>query len=104
MTPTRQAAPASKSVQRVPAYAWYVVTVLMLCYTLSFIDRQILTLLVAPIKKDLGISDTLVGLLQGFSFALFYAFMGLPLGRVVDTANRRNLIAAGILFWSFFTS
>jgi MFS family permease len=76
----------------------------MLCYTLSFIDRQILSLLVGPIKTDLGISDTRVGLLQGFSFALFYAVMGLPLGRVADVSNRRNLISAGILLWSFFTS
>ena len=92
------------SATRVSGYAWYVVIVLMLCYTLSFIDRQILSLLVAPIKKDLGISDTRVGLLQGFSFALFYATMGLPLGRIADFSNRRNLITAGILFWSFFTS
>jgi MFS family permease len=89
---------------RVSPYAWYVVTVLMLCYTLSFIDRQILSLLVAPIKTDLGISDTRVGLLQGFSFALFYALMGLPLGRIADLSNRRNLISIGILFWSFFTT
>jgi MFS family permease len=90
--------------RRVSPYAWYVVIVLMLCYTLSFIDRQILSLLVTPIKADLGISDTRVGLLQGFSFALFYALMGLPLGRIADVSNRRNLISAGILFWSFFTS
>jgi MFS family permease len=89
---------------RVPRYAWYVVTVLMLCYTLSFIDRQILSLLVTPIKTDLGISDTRVGLLQGFSFAVFYALMGLPLGRLADVRSRRNLISVGILFWSFFTS
>src|ERR1700730_16906577 len=92
------------SATRVSRYSWYVVAVLMLCYTLSFIDRQILSLLVTPIKTDLGISDTRVGLLQGFSFALFYALMGLPLGRIADVSNRRNLITAGILFWSFFTS
>jgi hypothetical protein len=61
------------------ARAWYVAAVLTLCYTASFLDRQILSLLVGPIKHDLKISDTLVGLLQGFSFALFYAAMGLPL-------------------------
>jgi MFS family permease len=94
MTPNRS--PVSR-------YAWYVVIVLMLCYTLSFIDRQILSLLVAPIKNDLGITDTSVGLLQGFSFALFYAAMGLPLGRIADVSNRRNLITAGILLWSVFT-
>src|SRR3984893_839250 len=92
------------SATRVSRYSWYVVAVLMLCYTLSFIDRQILSLLVTPIKTDLGISDTRVGLLQGFSFALFYALMGLPLGRIADTANRRNLISISIAFWSIFTA
>ncbi len=81
--------------------AWYAAVVLMLCYALSYVDRQILGLLVPQIKADLGISDTLMGLLQGFSFALFYAAMGLPLGRVADFANRRNLIAVCIAFWSF---
>jgi MFS family permease len=84
--------------------AWYAAVILMLCYTLSYIDRQILSLLVPFIKTDLKINDTLVGLLQGFSFALFYAVMGLPLGRVADSANRRNLISISIAFWSIFTS
>ena len=87
-----------------PAAAWYATIVLMLCYALSYVDRQILGLLVPQIKADLGISDTLMGLLQGFSFALFYAFMGLPLGRVADFANRRNLISICIAIWSFFTA
>jgi MFS family permease len=85
-------------------YAWYVTIVLMLCYTLSFVDRQILSLLVPQIKTDLGINDTRIGLLQGFSFALFYATMGLPLGRIADMTNRRNLIAICITFWSIFTT
>src|SRR5512143_2051736 len=76
----------------------------MLCYTLSFVDRQILSLLVPFIKADLKINDTLVGLLQGFSFALFYAVMGLPLGRWADSTNRRNLISVCIAFWSLFTA
>jgi MFS family permease len=84
--------------------AWYAAIVLMLCYALSYVDRQILGLLVPQIKADLGISDTLMGLLQGFSFALFYAVMGLPLGRIADFTNRRNLISICIAFWSFFTA
>ncbi len=87
-----------------PPYAWYVIGVLVVCNTLSFVDRQILSLLVAPIKHDLGISDTRVGLLQGLAFALFYTFMGLPIGRVADTRSRRNLISVGVLFWSFMTA
>ncbi len=85
-------------------YAWYVVFVLTGMYMFSFVDRQILSLLVPSIKKDLGVSDTQVGLLQGLSFALFYTFMGIPLGRLVDTCNRRNLVAVCIVVWSVFTS
>ena len=83
---------------------WYTAVVLMLCYALSFVDRAILGLLVPQIEADLKISDTMMGLLQGFSFALFYAVMGLPLGRIADRANRRNLISLCIAFWSFFTA
>jgi MFS family permease len=85
------------------AYCWYVVIILMACYTLSFIDRQILSLLVGPIKHDLGISDTRIGLLQGTAFAVFYTVLGLPLGRLADRSNRRNLIAAGVFLWSLMT-
>jgi MFS family permease len=85
-------------------YAWYVVIVLTGLYMLSFVDRTILSLLVGSIKRDLGISDTRIGLLQGLSFALFYTIMGLPLGRMADTRSRRNLIAAGVVVWSVFTS
>jgi MFS family permease len=84
-------------------YAWYVVIVLTALYMLSFVDRTILSLLVGSIKRDLGISDTRIGLLQGLSFALFYTIMGLPLGRLADTRSRRNLIAAGVVVWSIFT-
>jgi MFS family permease len=84
-------------------YAWYVVIVLTALYMLSFVDRTILSLLVGSIKRDLGISDTRIGLLQGLSFALFYTIMGLPLGRLADTRSRRNLIAACVVVWSFFT-
>jgi MFS family permease len=85
-------------------YSWYVVAVLTVCYTLSFIDRQILSLLVGPIKADLHISDTQVGLLGGLAFSLFYTLMGLPLGRMVDRYNRRNLVAIGVFFWSAMTA
>jgi len=85
-------------------YGWYVVGVLTLAYVFSFIDRQIFSLLVAPLRRDLGISDTQVSLLMGFSFALFYTFFGIPLGRLADTRSRRTIIAWGLLFWSAFTA
>ncbi len=85
-------------------YAWFVLVVLILLYTLSFIDRQILSLLVDPIQASLGIGDTAIGLLQGFAFAIFYTFMGIPLGRLADRASRRTLIAGGLAFWSLATA
>ncbi len=87
-----------------PAYSWYVVAVLLLAYTLSFIDRMILSLLVAPIRAALDISDTQVSLLIGLAFALFYTLLGLPLAWIADRFNRRNLIVAGIVVWSFMTA
>lgn len=87
-----------------PQRAWYLVGVLVLAYTFSFIDRQILGLLVNPIKRDLGINDFQVGLLGGLAFALFYTFMGLPIGRLADRASRRNIIVGGIVVWSLMTA
>ena len=87
-----------------PRYAWYVVGVLTLMYVFSFIDRQIFSLIVAPLRRDLGITDTQVSVLQGFSFALFYTFCGIPLGRLADKYSRRGLIACGLVAWSAFTS
>ncbi len=85
-------------------YEWYVVGALTSLYTLSFVDRTILGLLIGPIKAELGISDTQVGLLTGLAFSVFYTLVGLPLGRLVDTKNRRNLIALGLVVWCCFTS
>ncbi len=85
-------------------YAWYVVGVLTLAYVFAFVDRQILNLLVRPIRRDLGISDTQMSLLMGFSFAIFYAFFGFPLGRLADSKSRRTIIAVGMVLWSLLTA
>jgi MFS family permease len=84
-------------------YAWYVVAVLTLIYTFSFVDRQIFSLLVAPLRRDLGISDTQVSLLLGFSFAVFYTFFGILIGRLADMYSRRTIIAIGLVLWSVLT-
>lgn len=84
--------------------AWWAVAVLLLAYTVSFVDRMILSLLVPDIRASLGISDTQVSLLVGFSFAIFYTLLGLPLGRFADRGHRTRLISAGIAVWSFFTA
>lgn len=83
--------------------AWYMLGVLMIANILSFVDRQILVLLVQPIRVDLGISDTQISLLQGFAFTILYSLVGLPLGRYADRRNRRNLIIFGVAMWSLMT-
>ena len=84
--------------------AWYVVFVLMLAYVSSFIDRQILSLLVGPIKRDMKLSDTEVSFLMGLSFAIFYTVLGIPIGRLADRKNRRTIIMVGVAFWSLMTA
>ncbi len=85
-------------------YPWYVVVVLMLAMVVSFIDRQVITLLVAPIRADLGIGDTQMSLLMGFAFAIFYVTMGVPIARLADRYSRRTIIAVGIFLWSLATA
>ncbi len=77
--------------------------IFLVAYILSFIDRQILSLMVEPIKQDLGLSDLQVGLLQGLAFAALYAVIGIPIGMLADRVSRRKIIAAGVLFWSACT-
>ena len=78
---------------------------LTLAGTLSFIDRQILAVMIGPIKRDLGqLSDTEISLIIGLAFALIYALSTFPLARLADRANRRNIIAAGIFGWSAMTA
>jgi MFS family permease len=86
-----------------PLRATLLVITLMLALALSFVDRQILALLIDPIKSELGLSDTRFGVLQGMAFALFYIGFGIPLGRQADRGSRRNLIIFGILLWSIMT-
>jgi MFS family permease len=84
--------------------AWATVLVLLAAYALAFVDRQILTLLVEPIKRDLAITDTQFSLLSGLAFTLFYTVMGVPFGWLADRSSRRNLITVSIVFWSAMTA
>ena len=81
-------------------YGWYIVFVLSVCGVVAYIDRQIINLLVDGIKGDLLITDTQISLLQGFAFAVFYAVVAIPLGRLADSKNRRWLITIGIIAWT----
>jgi MFS family permease len=84
--------------------AWYSVAVLMLIYIFSFIDRTTISLIVDPMKRDLHISDTQIGMLQGSAFALLYTFLGLPIARLSDRHNRRAIIAGGVFIWSIMAT
>ncbi len=85
-------------------YPWYVVVVLTFAFTVAFIDRQILSLLVQPIRRDLGISDTQISLLAGFAFAVFYSVLGVPIARLADRRSRRAIISVGVFLWSLMTA
>jgi len=77
---------------------------LTLVYVFNFIDRQLLVILQEAIKKDLHLSDTQLGLLSGFTFAIFYVSMGIPIARVADKSNRRNIVAWSLGLWSLMTA
>ena len=94
---------AARNVYPAAGYAWYMVILLTLAYICSFIDRYMLGLLVEPIKADLNLTDTQLGLLLGPAFAIFYATMGLPLGWLADRRRRTWIVAAGITIWSAAT-
>jgi len=85
-------------------YAWFVVGLLTLANVSSYIDRQVLSLLVKPIKHDLHLSDTQMSLLLGLSFALFYTVFGMGIGRLADRHSRRNIIIGGVVVWSLMTA
>ena len=79
------------------------VILMTIAYMFSFIDRYILGLLIDPIKADLGLSDTQIGLLLGPAFAIFYATMGLPLGYLADRVKRVWIVSVGVFVWSLAT-
>lgn len=85
-----------------PAGAWWIVVVFSLANALGFVDRQILAMVVEPMKRDLGFSDAQIGSLYG-AFALFYACASLPIAWLLDRYGRRTLVAAGVALWSIAT-
>jgi MFS family permease len=85
-------------------YGWWAVGVLTAAHLVSFIDRFVMSLLLTPIRAQMRLSDTQLGLIQSFSFVLLYSIAGIPLGRLADTADRRRLIAMGLGVWSLATA
>nr|WP_314437219.1 MFS transporter [uncultured Brevundimonas sp.] len=104
MTHPVQSPPAPAAPSPLIGGVGWTVGVLMLFYAFAFLDRQILTLMVGPIRADLGISDFEISLLQGFAFAAFYAVFGLPVGWAVDRWSRRSIIFIGFVIWSLATA
>jgi MFS family permease len=82
---------------------YYVLALLTLIYALNFLDRTIFNVLIEPIKKEFALSDTSMGLLAGFGFVLFYSLLGIPIARIADRLNRRNIVALAFAFWSAMT-
>lgn len=84
-------------------YKWFVLIVLTIVYVFNFADRQILIILQEGIKEDLQLSDTQLGLLTGLGFALLYTTLGIPIAKLADKYNRKNILAFSLGFWSLMT-
>ncbi len=85
-------------------YLNYVLVMLTLIYVFNFADRQILVILQESIKNEFQLSDTELGLLSGFIFAIFYVVLGIPIARYADRGNRRNIVAGSLGLWSMMTA
>jgi len=90
--------------QKVSAYAWYVLVVLLAVYTCNWMDRYVLVILLESIKKDLKLSDTALGFLSGFVFAGIYSLTGIVIAGIADRTSRRTVISVGLAVWSVMTA
>lgn len=96
--------PADAPVVYSAGYVRYVVGILTVVYVFNFMDRQILSILMQPIKQEMQLSDTELGFLGGVAFALFYATLGVPIARLADQYSRVNLITICLGLWSLMTA
>jgi MFS family permease len=96
--------PSSASPPAPLAYRSYVLVVLVIVYTFNFIDRQIVGILAVPIKTELHLSDSQLGLMGGLAFALFYTFLGIPIARLADRVSRTGIMTAALALWSLMTA
>jgi predicted MFS family arabinose efflux permease len=87
-----------------PSYVRYALWLLLIIYTLNFVDRQIVAILAKPIKDELGLTDTQLGLLTGIAFAFFYTLLGIPIARYAEKGNRATIIGTAVVVWSGFTA
>jgi MFS family permease len=99
------AAPVTRAPQAASlGYRSYVLVVLVLVYTFNFIDRQIVGILAVPIKAELHLSDSQLGLMGGLAFALFYTFLGIPIARLADRISRTGIMTVALALWSLMTA
>ena len=99
-----QAHTVSETTDKVPAYSWYALGILVIVYVLNFVDRNIISILAEDIKADLGLRDDQIGFLYGTAFGVFYSLFGIPLGKLADSWHRVRLMTAGLAIWSAFTA
>ena len=95
---------ASGTVPRTNAYSWYVLAMLALVNMINYVDRNILSVLIGPIKQEFGVSDEAMGLLTGLAFIIVHSLFGLPLARLADRTSRRTVVAVGVAVWSAMTA
>src|SRR3982751_710764 len=98
-----QAATQADAAAKPSTRRYYVLALLTVIYALNFLDRTIFNVLIEPIKKEFSLSDTTMGLLAGFGFVLFYSLLGIPIARLADRFNRRNIVSIALAFWSAMT-
>lgn len=104
---TAEAAPAKSGAEatvKSDPYAWYVLGILTLVYTFNFVDRQIIGIVSPAIKEELGLSDSMLGLLKGLAFAVLYTTLGVPIAWAADRWNRVNIVTISLAVWSAFTA
>ena len=86
-----------------PSYRSYALALFLLVYIINFVDRQIFSILIEPIRLEIHLSDTQLGLLGGIAFAIFYTFAGIPIARWADVGVRKNIVALALVIWSVMT-
>lgn len=94
----------TSSAQFSPRYRYYALAVLFLGYVVNFIDRSILSILLEPIKLELELNDTQLGLLGGLAFAVFYTTLGIPIAALADRWNRVKILSIAMIIWSAMTA
>ncbi|MEZ5938138.1 MAG: MFS transporter [Hyphomonadaceae bacterium] len=103
MTTSSAEAGQSSAPARTPTYTWVVLFMLMFIYIFNFLDRQLMSILIEPIKEEMGFTDSQMGLMTGLYFAIFYTGFGVIAGFLADRTSRKYVLFAGAFLWSLFT-